>query len=150
MNFAEKLKKERSNRGWSQDELAQKLFVSRQSVSKWETGQNYPSMETLIKLSGLFDTIIDELLKSDEELKDKVIQDSRQLAHPGLKLCFDILFLLGVFLLLIKLAVLLLNKIINLDLVLYGNKFFWNFGSLFLMIGAAVGSNWVRRRYKED
>lgn len=42
MIFAEKLKTERSKKGWSQEELAEKLFVSRQSVSKWENGQNYP------------------------------------------------------------------------------------------------------------
>ncbi|KKI89536.1 XRE family transcriptional regulator [Bacillus sp. SA1-12] len=39
MNFAEKLKKGRKEKGWSQEELAKKLFVSRQSVSKWENGR---------------------------------------------------------------------------------------------------------------
>src|SRR5699024_12252854 len=85
MFFSDKLKKEREKRGWSQDYLAEKIYVSRQSVSKWETGKNYPSIEVIIDLSDLFDITIDELLRSDEELKEKVIQDSKQLAHPNWK-----------------------------------------------------------------
>src|SRR5699024_6929255 len=93
MFFGDKLKKEREKRGWSQDYLAEKIYVSRQSVSKWETGKNYPSIEVIIDLSDLFDITIDELLRSDEELKEKVIQDSKQLAHPNWKTFFDSLFL---------------------------------------------------------
>lgn len=76
--FGEKLKKERELRNWSQEYLAEQIHVSRQSVSKWETGKNYPSIEIIIDLSELFEISIDELLKSDEDLKDKVIQDSQQ------------------------------------------------------------------------
>ena len=50
MTFSERLKKEREKRGWSQAELAEKIHVSRQSVSKWETGKNYPSIEVIIQL----------------------------------------------------------------------------------------------------
>lgn len=78
MLFGEKLKKEREKRGWSQDYLAEKIYVSRQSVSKWETNRNYPSVEVIINLSDLFDITIDELLRSDDGLKEKVIQDSKQ------------------------------------------------------------------------
>ena len=47
VNFGERLKKEREKRGWSQTFLAEKIHVSRQSVSKWETGKNYPSIEEI-------------------------------------------------------------------------------------------------------
>ncbi len=43
-------KEEREKRNWSQNDLAEKLHVSRQSVSKWETGKNYPSIEIIIQL----------------------------------------------------------------------------------------------------
>lgn len=127
--FGEKLKKERNNKGWSQEELAEKLFVSRQSVSKWENGQNYPSIEILIKLSDLFEVTIDELLRSDENLTNKVIKDSKKLAYPRLKLFFDVFLLVGLALLVIKLGVLLLNKVTVLDITLYGGKFLelWTF-----------------------
>jgi len=65
MFFADKLKKEREKRGWSQDDLAKKIYVSRQSVSKWETGKNYPSIEVIINLSDLFNITIDELLRGE-------------------------------------------------------------------------------------
>lgn len=77
MFFGSKIKNEREKRGWSQEDLAEKLYVSRQSVSKWETGKNYPSIEVIIDLSDLFVITIDELLRSDEKLKEKIIQDSK-------------------------------------------------------------------------
>lgn len=149
MVFGEKLKGMRQTKGWSQDELAEKLFVSRQSVSKWENNQNYPSIEIIIKISDLFGVTIDELLRSDEELTKKVIDDSKQLKYPGLKVSFDLIFLLGVALLIIKLAVLGLNKLAGMELSL-GDSWFWNFGPLVLMVGAGIGSGIVKEKYKEE
>lgn len=77
MFFGDKLKKEREKKGWSQKYLATKIHVSRQSVSKWETGKNYPNIGVIIDLSDLFGITIDELLRSDRELKEKIIQDSK-------------------------------------------------------------------------
>ncbi|MDG1570375.1 helix-turn-helix domain-containing protein [Bacillus cereus] len=77
MFFGDKLKKEREKKGWSQEYLATKIHVSRQSVSKWETGKNYPNIGVIIDLSDLFGITIDELLRSDRELKEKIIQDSK-------------------------------------------------------------------------
>lgn len=150
MNFAEKLKNERKKKNWSQEELAEKLFVSRQSVSKWENGQNFPSIEILIKLSDLFGVTIDELLRSDEELQEKVIRDSKKLAYPRLKALFDTLFLIGVVLLIVKIGTLLLNKFTPLDIPLLGGSFLWNFGPLLLMVGSGIGSGIVKDIYKED
>lgn len=84
------------------NDLAEKLHVSRQSVSKWETGKNYPSIEIIIHLSDLFGITIDELLRSDEELTQKIIEDSKQLAYPKWKVFLDSLFMIGVFCLLQK------------------------------------------------
>jgi len=150
MIFGEKLKTERKKKEWSQEELAAKLFVSRQSVSKWENGQNYPSIEVIINISDLFGVTIDELLRSDEELTKKVISDSKKLAYPRLKVLFDVLFLIGVALLVIKLGVLLLNKVTPWDIALFGGKFLWNFGSLILMVGAGIGSGILKEKYKQD
>lgn len=150
MIFGEKLKSERKNKGWSQEELAEMLFVSRQSVSKWETGQNYPSIDIIIKVSDLFGLTIDELLRSDEELKQKVIKDSKKLAYPKLKFIFDVLFLVGVTLLAIKLGTVILNSLNVIDFNLRGRSFFWNFAPLILMISAGIGSNIVKDKYRED
>ena len=58
----------REKSGMSQDELAEKLFVTRQAVSRWETGKTTPDIETLKKLSKLFDVSINTLLGSPRKL----------------------------------------------------------------------------------
>lgn len=62
MNFAEKLYTLRTQSGYSQEALAEKLSVSRQAVSKWETGPTLPETDKLIAISELFNVSIDSLL----------------------------------------------------------------------------------------
>lgn len=62
MNFAEKLLALRTQAGYSQEVLAEKLNVSRQAVSKWELGTTLPETEKLISISSLFSVSIDSLL----------------------------------------------------------------------------------------
>ena len=58
----------RTKRGFSQDELAEKLFVTRQAVSRWENGETTPNTETLKLLSKLFDVSINTLLGAPRQL----------------------------------------------------------------------------------
>ena len=67
MNFAQKLQKRRKEVGFSQEQLAFELNVSRQAVSKWESGQGYPEVEKLIQLSELLGISLDELMKETRE-----------------------------------------------------------------------------------
>ena len=67
MNFAKKLQKRRKEVGFSQEQLAFELNVSRQAVSKWESGQGYPEVEKLIQLSELLGISLDELMKETRE-----------------------------------------------------------------------------------
>lgn len=66
MTVSEKIYTLRTRLGLSQEELAEKLGVSRQSVSKWETGQSVPDLEKIIKLSDLFGVSVDELVREGE------------------------------------------------------------------------------------
>ena len=68
MEFNIKLKNLRKNNGLTQDELADKLYVSRTAVSKWESGRGYPNIESLKAISKLFEVTVDELLSSEELL----------------------------------------------------------------------------------
>lgn len=70
MTFADKIIQLRKQRGWSQEDLAERLDVSRQSVSKWEGGLSLPELNKLLQLSRLFSVSTDYLLKDDymEEL----------------------------------------------------------------------------------
>ncbi len=72
MIFSEKLQILRKEKGLSQEKLAELLSVSRQAVSKWESGQTYPEIEKLIVLSDLFEITLDDLLKDkDTECESK-------------------------------------------------------------------------------
>ncbi len=122
MIFSEGLKEEREKRNWSQSDLAEKIHVSRQSVSKWETGKNYSSIEIIIHLSDLFGITIDELLRSDEELTQKVIEDSKQLAYPKWKVFFDSLFMMGVFLFVTKIVMWILNKFAGASIAIIADR----------------------------
>lgn len=66
MTLAEKILHLRTQQGLSQLELAERLGVSRQSVSKWETGQSVPDLDKLIKLADLFGITVDELVREGE------------------------------------------------------------------------------------
>ncbi|WP_010277082.1 helix-turn-helix domain-containing protein [Paenibacillus senegalensis] len=67
MEFYQKLKRLRAQKGWSQEEFAERLQVSRQAVSKWENGQGFPETEKLVKMSRLFQVSIDYLLKDEDQ-----------------------------------------------------------------------------------
>ena len=68
MEFHEKLQELRKNRGLTQEELAEALYVSRTAVSKWESGRGYPSIDSLKEISKYFSVTIDELLSSENLL----------------------------------------------------------------------------------
>ncbi len=71
MKLNDKIYEYRKLNRWSQEELADKLEVSRQTISKWEVGKNIPELEKLIKLSELFNITVDELVKDNIEIIHK-------------------------------------------------------------------------------
>ena len=68
MEFNEKLQELRKNRGMTQEELAEVLFVSRTAISKWELGRGYPSIDSLKDISKFFSVSIDDLLSGEKLL----------------------------------------------------------------------------------
>lgn len=70
MILADKIINLRKKAGWSQDELASKLNVTRQSVSKWEGAQSIPDMERIVRMSRLFGVTTDYLLKDELETEE--------------------------------------------------------------------------------
>lgn len=73
MEIANQIKKLRAEKGMSQDELAEKIFVSRQTVSNWENEKTYPDIKSLILLSEVFETSLDALIKGDlKEMKRQI------------------------------------------------------------------------------
>ena len=68
MELATQIKQHRNRLGWSQEELAEKAFVSRQTISNWENDKSYPDIQSLLLLSTLFDVSLDQLVKGDVEI----------------------------------------------------------------------------------
>lgn len=67
MILADKIIEERKKNGWSQEELASKLGVSRQAVSKWESSGSIPDLQRILQMSELFGVTTDYLLKDEIE-----------------------------------------------------------------------------------
>ena len=68
MEFNEKIQELRKQKGLTQEELAEKLYVSRTAISKWESGRGYPNIESLKAIAKFFSVTVDELLSSGEIL----------------------------------------------------------------------------------
>lgn len=66
MELGEKLQQLRKQNNWTQEQLAEQLYISRTAVSKWESGKGYPSIDSLKNISALFKISIDDLLSGDE------------------------------------------------------------------------------------
>lgn len=79
MNFADKLKDLRKSKGMSQEQLAEKLYVSRQAITKWENGTGLPDIENIVAISALFNISLDDLLSEEKSLitKHEFLYESR-------------------------------------------------------------------------
>ena len=105
MKFGENLKLIRNDKKISQEDLAERLGVSRQSVSKWETGENYPSMQNIMALCTIFKCKINELVHEDftdinfldEEIKMSVVKfkEEKQNKVKGLSKAISIIAIIG-------------------------------------------------------
>ena len=73
MELGGQIKRHRTQLGLSQEELADRIFVTRQSVSNWENSRTYPDLQSLLRLSDLFGLSLDELIKGDiETMKEEI------------------------------------------------------------------------------
>ena len=83
MEFGEKVQKLRNQNKWTQEQLAEKLYVSRTAVSKWESGKGYPNIDLLKDVAKLFNKTIDELLSSEEILDIAKIENTSNMKRTN-------------------------------------------------------------------
>ncbi len=105
MELSNQIRKYRTSLKLSQEELAEKVYVSRQTVSNWETGKSYPDIHSLLLLSSLFEISLDQLIKGDIEIMKKEINEAAVQKHNHYGNIFSLLFIVSllVFVPLIKL-----------------------------------------------
>ncbi len=103
MEFNEKLQELRKQKGLTQEELSEKLYVSRTAISKWESGRGYPSIDSLKAIAHFFSVTVDELLSSNEiltiaeENQKQTEKHFQDLAFGLLDLCMSLLLFLPLF-----------------------------------------------------
>ena len=122
MEFNEKLQQLRKQRGLTQEELAEAIYVSRTAISKWESGRGYPNIESLKALSKFFAVSIDELL-TGEKILDIAEEENKFKISRIKNLVFAIL----------DIAVLLF-----LFLPLFGEKSYDGFTAVSLLNAASI------------
>lgn len=99
--LGEKLKAQRMSLGLTQQEVADHLHVSRQTISNWEVGRNFPDIPMILSISDYYNISLDDLLKGDERFMDKMKKDAELVKRTNRRKIFD-----GVFIGLLSLTVL--------------------------------------------
>ena len=106
MEIGKKLKNARVQSGMTQENVAEKINVSRQTISNWETEKSYPDIMSVIELSNLYSISLDDLLKGDEKMIEH-LEESTNVVKSNKKLTGAILLNIILMILLIALNMLL-------------------------------------------
>lgn len=130
MTFGEKLKRLRNDNGLTQEQLAEKIFVTRTAISKWETNNGYPSIDSLKTISNLFGISIDDLI-SDVDVENKKILDEK----IAKRFYFVAIVFLGITILFTLLAYFLKQPLFNI-------------GSIFGLVGYVLFGIFSKPKYK--
>lgn len=92
MELGNQIRKYRNGLALSQDALAEKVYVSRQTISNWENGKSYPDVNSLVLLSEVFGTSIDNLIKGDVEIMKEHVRSEERNEFKRLSALYAILF----------------------------------------------------------
>lgn len=97
MKLGEQKKKYRSSYNYSQEELSEKLFVSRQTISNWETNKSYPDIQSILLISSIFNISLDELVKGDlPVMKNQVLKRKKDNTYSWIMLLSFLLAALSI------------------------------------------------------
>ena len=164
MTLQEKIIKLRKKNSWSQEDLADKLYVTRQAVSKWESGQSLPDVEKIVHMSKLFGVTTDYLLNEEAEtenvIEESIADDKKILEQADVDAFLDnarkrtkllSIFLSLMFFSPVVFYILKLASVENYKLIggIVGIVFF-AIGFTFLAIADNIGSqfNYIRKEQK--
>ena len=150
MDFGQQIKKVRTDHKLTQEEMANKLNVSRQTISSWENNRNLPDLELVVQIAEKFNLSVDELL-TGENLKDKLLKDGREVTKQRLN---RNIYLIGAGLMVIGLILFLIkmNSVEYVDEsgILHENFYLIIMGYFFIFSGGLVILvNSLRRLFKK-
>ncbi|MGX6979270.1 helix-turn-helix domain-containing protein [Vagococcus elongatus] len=78
MELSQKLKNRRKEIKLTQEEVAEKIHVSRQTISNWETGRTLPDINSLVMISNVYEISLDKLIKGDEQIIKRLSEDTKE------------------------------------------------------------------------
>ena len=93
MQVGKQIQHYRKKKNLSQDDLAEIIFVSRQSISNWERGATYPDIQILLLLSKVFEVSLDKLVKGDLETMKQIIHDQEFMRYQKDEVVFSLLLI---------------------------------------------------------
>lgn len=96
MEISTQIKKYRNEMEFSQEELAEKIYVTRQTISNWENEKSYPDIHSLLLLSSLFNVSLDQLIKGDIEIIKKEINKAEVAEFNWFSKIFSVLFIISI------------------------------------------------------
>ena len=138
MDFGQQIKRVRNDHGLTQEEMANKLNVSRQTISSWENNRNLPDLELVVQIAEKFNLSVDELL-TGENLKDKLVKDGKEVTKQRLN---RNIYLIGAGLMVLGLILFLIkaNSVEYVDAqgVLHENFYLIILGYFFILSGGIV------------
>lgn len=139
MNFAEEIKRLRTERKLTQAQMAELLHVSRQTISSWENGRNLPDLEMTVRIAKTFDVSLDSLILGGSEMEQKLIREGSETRRTKMTM---IAAIVGAVLLCIGAGCIILKGLtveyIDAAGVLHENFFLLPIGFLFLFSGLTV------------
>ena len=116
MEIGKKLKDARMKSGFTQEAVAEKINVSRQTISNWENEKSYPDIISVIELSNLYSISLDDLLKGDEKMMEH-LEESTNVVKSNQKLIGAVILNIITFILLVTLSIFLQDKMYYLIVV---------------------------------
>ncbi|HIY92989.1 DUF3955 domain-containing protein [Companilactobacillus sp. HBUAS56275] len=147
MDFGAQIKKLRTSKNLTQEQLSQKLNVSRQTISSWENNRNLPDLEMVVTIAKTFQLSLDQLILGDKTMTTKLMNDSSEVRKMRINLYVTIITILagvGCFVLFN-----MIGSTLDGNGVLHEPFFLVPIGYLFLLMGLISGFIYLFRKLRK-
>ena len=148
MDFGAQMKKLRTSRELTQEQVAQKLNVSRQTSSSWENNRNLPDLEMVVLIARIFNISLDNLILGDPTMTNKLVKDGSEMKRAKWNLYFSLSMIFAgiISFLLFR----LIGSTVDSNGYLQEPFFLVPIGYLFLLVGLIDGVIYLVQRFKRN
>jgi len=148
MDFGTQVKNLRSSHALTQEQLAQKLNVSRQTISSWENNRNLPDLEMVVRISQVFELSLDQLILGDMTMTNKLMKDGSEMRRAKITLITTIIMIFGGVICFVLSTV--IGSTVDHNGVLHEPFFLIPIGYLFFLIGIIFGIVYLVQKFSKS